>query len=174
VSSTRSSDFSLADLYEALNAERRARGITWRQVMQEINAVGRFHIHPISPSTVTSLRTKAVGEGDGILQMLRWLKRTPESFVRGFDRAAPHTMKLPDLPSHQILRFDTKRLFAALDAQRLERGCSWAQVAQEIGAVTAANLTHLQKGGRAAFPHVMRIVRWLDRPAADFVRGSAI
>jgi len=79
-----------------------------------------------------------------------------------------------DAGNHQVLRFDTKRLFAALDAARLERGRTWVQVAQEIGTVSPASLTHLQKGGRTAFPHVMRMVRWLDRPAADFVRTSAI
>jgi hypothetical protein len=63
---------------------------------------------------------------------------------------------------------------AALDAARLERGRTWVQVAQEIGGVNRASLTNLRKGGRAAFPHVMRIVGWLDRPAADFVRASAI
>jgi hypothetical protein len=174
VSSTRSTDFSLVDLYAALEAERSARGITWRQAMQEISAVGRWPVHPLSQSTVRSLRTKAVAEGDGILQLLRWLKRTPESFMRGCDRVAADAMKLPDLAPHQILRFDTKRLFAALDAARLERGRTWVQVAQEIGGVNRASLTNLRKGGRAAFPHVMRIVGWLDRPAADFVRASAI
>jgi len=174
VSSAQSADFSLVDLYAALDAERSARGITWRQAMQEINAVGRWHGHPLSHSTVRSLRTKPVAEGDGVLQLLRWLKRTPESFMRGCERAAADAMPLPDLLPHQILRFDTKQLFAAVDARRLERGRTWVQVAQEIGTLTPANLTHLQKGGRTAFPHVMRIVRWLDRPAADFVRSSAI
>jgi hypothetical protein len=174
VSSTNWTDFSLVDLYAALEAERSARGITWREAMREINVVGRWHVHPLSHSTVRSLRTKAVAEGDGILQLLRWLKRTPESFMRGCDRATADAMRLPDLPPHQILRFDTKRLFAALNTARLERGRTWVQVAQEIGMVSPASLTHLQKGGRTAFPGVMRMVRWLDRPAADFVRASSI
>jgi hypothetical protein len=122
---TRPADFSLAALYDALDAERQSRGITWRQAMKEINAVGRWHVHPLSQSTVTSLRTKAVGEGDGILQLLRWLKRTPESFVAGYDQATAKVMKLPEIPSHQVLRFDTARLYAAIDAQRLERRLTW-------------------------------------------------
>ena len=111
VSSTNWTDFSLVDLYAALEAERSARGITWRRAMQEIIR--------------SSGSTRSV-----------------------------------------CLR--------ALDAARLERGRTWVQVAQEIGTVSPASLTHLQKGGRTAFPHVMRMVRWLDRPAADFVRTSAI
>lgn len=168
---TRSADFNLAELYLALDAQRLARGITWRQALQEINAAGRWHVHPISQSTVSSLRTKAVAEGDGILQMLRWLNRTPESFVAGCDKAAASAMKLPDAPSHQILRFDTARLHASLEAQRNRRGLTWQQVAEEVGGVTAASLTHLRKGGRTVFPHVTRMARWLNRPVADFVRA---
>ena len=167
-------DFSLADLYAALDVERQTRGITWRQMMQEINAVGRWHIHPISDSTVRSLRTKAVGEGDGILQMLRWLKRAPESFVPGCNRAAAHAMKLPDVPAHEILRFDTRRLYQALDAQRTARHLTWQEVAQEIGRLTSVSLTNLKKGGRVAFPQVVWMTRWLDRPVADFVRASPL
>jgi len=171
---TRAADFSLADLYAALDAERQTREMTWRQMMQEINAVGRWHIQPISDSTVRSLRTKAVGEGDGILQMLRWLKRAPESFVPGYQPVAADAMKLPDVPAHQILRFDTRRLFEALDARRAARHLTWPDVAQEIGRLTAASLTNLKKGGRVAFPQVVWMAQWLDRPVADFVRGSAL
>jgi hypothetical protein len=49
---------------------------------------------------------------------------------------------------------------------------TWKQVAHEIGGVNPAGLTRLSKGGRTAFPEVMRIVRWLGRPAASFTRLS--
>ncbi len=41
-----------------------------------------------------------------------------------------------------------------------------------IGNIAASGLTRLAKGGRVAFPHVMRITRWLGRPAATFTRAS--
>jgi hypothetical protein len=31
-------------------------------------------------------------------------------------------------------------------------------------------LTNLSKGGRIGFPRVMRLVKWLDQPAAVFTR----
>jgi hypothetical protein len=167
----RSGDFSLRALYEALDAERRRRGLSWSKVAREINGPsGRSSGHQLSPSTVTGTRTRTVAEGDGILQMLRWLNRTPESFVSGHPEADERG-RLPEVPSHHTLRFDTKKLHAALDAQRVERGLTWAQVAQEVG-IGVSSLTHLSHGGRTAFPPVMRIVRWLAQPAAEFTRTS--
>lgn len=67
-------DFDLAGVYAALDEQRQARGLTWQQTMKEINgSFGRTPNRPTSTSTVTSMRTKAVAEGDGVLQMLRWL-----------------------------------------------------------------------------------------------------
>src|SRR5262245_43837407 len=79
-------DFSLAALYEALDDVRNARGISWAAVTREINA--RFCDVPghraIAASTISGLRDKDMVEGDGVLQMLVWLRRSPESFVPGF------------------------------------------------------------------------------------------
>jgi hypothetical protein len=79
-------DFSLAGLYAAIDRQRQARGLTWQQAVLEINMVfGRISSRPISRSTVTGLGTKAVAEGDGVLAMLKWLNRTPESFLPGVE-----------------------------------------------------------------------------------------
>jgi hypothetical protein len=112
--------------------------------------------------------TKAVAEGDGVLRMLRWLNRTPESFVPGY-RFDDVRARLPDVPLNKVLRFDTKKLHGALDARRIERQMTWLQVAREIG-VPASSLPYLARGTRIGFPQVMRVVGWLDRPAADFTR----
>jgi len=117
------------------------------------------------------MRTKAVAEGDGTLQMLRWLRRSPESFVRG-ERSG---VQLPVLQPHQILRFDTRRLHAALDERRRQRGLTWEEVAQKIGGpISASSLMHLSKGGRTGFPHVMWMVKWLGQPTTTFMRATRI
>ena len=87
----------------------------------------------LSASTVTSLRTKAVAEGDGVLQMLLWLNRSPESFVPDHPQSGEVSSRLPIVPAHQVLRFDTRKLHAALDAQRRDMKMTWAQVARETG-----------------------------------------
>jgi hypothetical protein len=169
---TRASDFSLKALYAALDAQRQARGQSWSEATREINRQsGRSSSRGLSASTVTGTSSRRAAEGDGVLQMLRWLNRTPESFVPGYEESEDVGAGLPAIPAKQILRFDTKRLHGALDAQRIARKMTWAQVAKDVG-LGVSSLTYLSKGGRTGFPHVMRIVRWLGRPAAQFMRAS--
>ncbi len=167
-----SNDFSLRALYDALDAQRQARGLSWSQVTQEMHEAPRSNrARPLSQSTVTGIGTKTAAEGDGVLAMLRWLNRTPESFVPDHPQSEKTSARLPDIPPGKILRFDTRKIHAALDERRIERKMTWAQVAKEAG-TGASTLMYLSKGTRVAFPGVMRIFRWLDRPAADFTRAS--
>lgn len=158
-------------LYVALDTERMARGLTWAALTREVN---RFRTggHPIATSTIRSLRDKPIAEGDGVLQMLVWLERTPESFVPGMrvDAEATRLPRLADPTLH--VRWDTRALYTALDAQRQQRGLHWADVAREAGSPgsSATPLRNLANGGRTSFPAVMRIVRWLQRPAVTFTR----
>jgi hypothetical protein len=164
-----SGEFSLQGLYDALDAERRERQLSWTAVAAEVNR-HRTHLRPIAASTITGLRDKADGEGDGILQLLLWLRRSPESFVAGAADAGAIRFRLPELTTGQILRWDTRALHAAADARRRERSMSWAEVGEEIGGFTPSMLTNLAKGGRIGFPRVMRLVRWLGQPAVAFTR----
>jgi hypothetical protein len=163
-------DFGLADLYAAIDVQRESRGLSWPQAVLEINMVyGRLSMHPIARSSVTSLRTKAVAEGDAILAILKWLNRTPESFLPG--AAVSDGQSLPEVPSPLGLRFDTRKLHAAVNAQRVARGLTWSQAAREMD-VSPNTLTSMATGPRTGFPQVMRITRWLDRPLAEFTRFS--
>jgi hypothetical protein len=163
-------DFSLAALYSALDTERAARGLTWSAVVSQMSEpFTQRGSRPLALSTVKGLRTKAAAEGDGVLQMLRWLGRSPESFADGASASAG--TPLPAVGQHQVLRLDTRRLHGALNAARVERGLTWAQVADAIGGrTTQSTLAHLSKGGRTGFPNVMRLTRWLGAPLAHFVR----
>jgi transcriptional regulator with XRE-family HTH domain len=60
-------------LYDALDAQRRTRGLTWRQVAADVG---------VSPSTLTGTKRGGRLEVDGALAMVRWLGRTIESFTR--------------------------------------------------------------------------------------------
>ncbi len=161
-------DFSLRSLYEALDAQREARGLTWTAAVREMSApFTRGLSRPLAVSTVTGLRTKAVAEGDGVLQMLRWLGRTPESFIPG-SKPDPSTT-LPAVGPDQVLRFDTTRLHDALNQARVARGLTWQQIANDVD-VTPSSLTHLSTGSRTGFPHVARLTGWLGVPVAQFIR----
>jgi hypothetical protein len=164
-------DFDLSALFAALEAQRLARGLSWAQAVNEINVVfDRLPSRPISRSTVVSLKTKLVAEGDGILQMLRWLDRSPESFVVGGVHSSTDA-QLARLRPGRILRFDTRALHVALNARRVELGFTWADVSRAIPGATPSTLRHLSSGGRTGFPHVVRLTQWLGRPVADFTRS---
>ena len=171
LSSGASLDFDLKALYDALDEQRRARAMSWAAVARQIS---RFRKGGClnAVSTITRLKTGTVAEGDGVLQMLLWLGRSPESFVPGLQEADAECFHLQDTGEEQILRWDTRALYAALNAERDARGITWKEVAREIGGWTPSMLAHLAKGGRASFPGVMRVVRWLRRPATAFTRVS--
>jgi len=162
-------DFDLVRLYEALDQQRRARGLTWAAARLQMNGSSRGG-PSISTSAITGLTTRRSAEGDGVLQMIQWLGRTPESFVADHPDADDPRFRFPALTADYILRWDTQSLYAALDAARRERHLTWAATATEIGGFTPAMLQHLQSGGRVALPGVMRIVQWLGRPAITFTR----
>ena len=168
----REGEFSLAALYEAMDERRRERGLSWAGVMREMNAMtAADRRHEMSASTVTRTRTGALAEGDGVLQMLRWLGRSPESFLPGAVQVDETAARLPESDGPRTLRFDTRKLHAALSERRVERGITWAQAAEEIG-TSASMLTNLAKGVRTYFPQVMRMVGWLGRLAAEFTRWA--
>lgn len=164
-------DFDLQALYDALDAERAARGMSWREAARDISrSFVDSPARPIAASTLTGLRDRGVAEGDGVLQILRWLGRAPESFIPGCETDETHA--LPAILPHQILRFDTRLIHVAMDARRTALGMSWEDVAREIPGFSAASLRNLAKGGRTSFPHVARIARWLEQPIARFTRAA--
>ncbi len=167
-------DFDLAALFGALDQQRSLKGLTWQGLAREINGPairgGAARPRAIAASTIKSLADKRVAEGDGVLQMLIWLGRTPESFVPDHPMAEAPEAALPRVGPDQMLRWDTRALHRALQAQRTERRLTWQQVARELRC-GPGQLTYLAQGGRVGFPGVMRVVRWLGRPAAQFTRA---
>jgi hypothetical protein len=164
-------EFDMRALQKALDGERRVRGLTWDQLAAEISEP--FKQTPSIPISVGTLRTmtaKRSVTSAVVLQVLRWLRRTPESFLAGRDERPAPSEELPKSGPGQILRFDTAAIHAALDAKRRERGLTWKEVAGEIRGFTPGMLTNLAKGPLIGFPRVMRLTRWLGRPASDFVR----
>ena len=62
-------------LYEAIDAQRRERGMTWKELAIELC---------VSTSTIKGMTKRQWGiELDGVMGMTRWLVRTVESFSGG-------------------------------------------------------------------------------------------
>ena len=170
------SDFDVSALHSALDSQRIESGLTWAAVARAVNRADERHdIHPISASTISGLKNKRWGvEGDGVLQMLLWLDRTPESFVPGHPGGSHPDARLPQVGAAGVVRFDVPSIYARLDAQRVARGLTWREVAAQIGRFySAESLRSMRQGQRTAFPHVMRLARWLHCPAAALTRVAA-
>jgi hypothetical protein len=164
-------DFDMKALQATLDAERRARHLSWTELAAEINEPFRGTSSiPISVTTMKTMHIKRSVTSAVVLQVLRWLGRTPESFLSGRNSAPTVGETLPIAGSSRILRFDTQAMHAALNAERITRKITWRQVADELPGFTESMLTNLATGPLIGFPRVMRITQWLRLPAASFVR----
>jgi hypothetical protein len=145
--------------------------LTWDELAAEINKPFEHTPSiPISVGTIRTMTAKRSVTSAVVLQVLRWLRRTPESFLAGRDQPHRLSEELPEAGLSQILRFDTAAIHAALDEKRRHRGLTWTEVASEIPGFTPSMLTNLAKGPLIGFPRVMALPQWLGRPASDFIR----
>jgi len=143
--------FDSEALFRALDDARRERGLSWRELAAETG---------VDASTLRRTRSGRPMEADGVLAMVRVVGRAPEDFAKRGSATAP--------PLKQG-RFDTQSLFAALDAQRRERGLSWADASREIGASSSSALRRPANGGRIDADLMLACTWWLGRFVDDFV-----
>ena len=170
----RVADIDIGALFEALDAQRLARGLSWQGVADEIwnqsaalNA--RRRDHPISPETIRGMATRGNTSCQHALFMLRWLNRAPESFLPG-EVGSGHA--LPSAGPDRRLRWDLGRLRAALDWRRREERMTWPELARELHC-TPSQLTGIRTARFAiGMQLAMRIVGWLGRPASDFIDAA--
>ena len=157
--------FDVNALFAALDEKRIREGLTWNRVAKEIE--NRFT--RVSPSTIKNICEKSRIEGDGVLQMLLWLDRTPESFVPGF-HGPKERLRTPS--GRKVLRWDTARMFREIDRKRVQNGLTWKEISEQIGGMTPQQLKALAKGGRTFLPEPMNVVVWLGIPAGQLTKAS--
>ena len=148
-------------LFDAVDAQRRERGMTWSELSQELG---------ISASTIKGMTNRKWGiELDGVIGMARWVGRTVESFSGGDGGAPP--APISRATTHRFLRFNTAALYAALNGERERRGISWDQVAAEVwpsGPWGSKQLKGLARGGRADVYSAVAICEWLGQTIQSF------
>jgi hypothetical protein len=168
-------DFDAVALYRALDEKRTARALTWTGVAREIWQLSsalndQRSDHPISPSTIANMERRANISCQHALFMLRWLERTPESFLAGGSSREDAT--LPQVGPDRRLRWSLKRLYEALNTKRQLEELTWPALATVLRC-TPNQLTGLRTAKFATgMSLAMRITQWLDRPAADFVYAA--
>jgi hypothetical protein len=160
-------DFDMASLSEALDARRCELGLTWQELaVQVTKRPSRRSDRRIAASTLKGISLRSSVRDTVVLQALRWLGRSPESFVPGLAETAGHA--LPDGDTGRPA-FDTRAIYRTMNEKREAEGLTWRDVAGELGrGFTPAMLTRLADGTHIGFPRVMRVFQWLDRPAAEF------
>lgn len=170
-------EFDGKALFAALDAKRRAEELSWPGAARAIwdmapalnaaRAARGLANHPISPATLHNLDKMGNTSCQHALFFLRWLDRTPESFLVGADLHAGEP--LPTCGSGRRPRWDLKALHAALNEARPSHGATWARAAQEVrcqpGQLTGLKTARFATGMALA----MRITQWIGRPAADFI-----
>jgi hypothetical protein len=165
--------FDAGALYLALDARRTELGLSWKGVADHIWELSfelndRRRDHPISPSTLTGMAKRPGTSCQHALFMLRWLGRTPESFLSGA-RAEDLGFALPEAGPDRRLRWALKLLYASMDEQRRHQGLTWPALAAVLEC-SPNQLTGLRTAKfTTGMDLAMRIVQWLGRPAADFV-----
>lgn len=169
--------FDALDLHSALDARRIELGLSWRQVTDQLWELSselndRRRDHPISPSTLASMAKRGDTTCQHALFMLRWLGRTPESFLRGMTGGDDVRFALPSAGADRRLRWKLKRLYEAMDERRRREKLTWPQLATVLGC-TPSQLTGLRRAKFATGMELaMRICQWLGRPAADFIYAA--
>ncbi|HYU35346.1 MAG TPA: hypothetical protein VEW48_24595 [Thermoanaerobaculia bacterium] len=154
-------NFDPQALYDAVDAQRREREMTWAALSKELG---------ISTSTIKSMTKRRWGiELDGVIGLARWVGRTVESFAGGDGGPPPRPTSYAE--TGRFLRFDTAALYVALNAERERRGMTWEQVAAEIwpsGPWGQDLFKRMAKGGRSEVFSALAICEWLGRTIQSF------
>jgi hypothetical protein len=168
------SDFDGFALFEAMNAKRISEGLSWPQVADEIWKLSsdlndRRHDHPISPSTIVGMSKRRDTSCQHGLFYLRWLGRSPESFLIDGDTELIRKASLPKATSGERLRWDLHALYEAVNVRRQELQMTWPQLASEIHCTPSQLIVIRTVRFAMGMNLAMRLVQWLGRPAADFI-----
>lgn len=169
-------EFDHRALYAALRDAQTERRLSWSAVASEIWALSadlnaRRHDHPISPQTITALGKQERCTCQHALFYLRWLDRSPESFLKT-TKPVVTDEPLPHAGPDRRLRWQLRQLFTAIEAHKSEHALTWDAVAAELGC-TPSQVTGLRTAKFATSMELaMRAVQWLGRPAADFIYAA--
>jgi hypothetical protein len=170
------SEFDALAMLAAMDVQRTERGLSWRQVADQVwdqSALlnRRRADHPISPSTITGIAKRADCTCQHALFFLRWLERTPESFIAA-PRPVAGDLSLPAAGSDRRPRWNLVKLYEALNSRRQDRRLTWKELARQLRC-TDSQLTGIRTARFAiGMTLAMRIVQWLERSAASFIEAA--
>ena len=129
-------------LYAALDAERSARGLSWRQLAKEIG---------VSPSLLSRLSNDLRPDADGFATLVRWLNMPAEQFMVDLD-VAPRSQTEPDLVTQlaPLLRAAGSRQAGYRLPRRRHPGNSSTRAGVTTGILSEQGALQLQQGNLQA------------------------
>ena len=163
--------FDVRALNAVVEAARRAGDLTWPALVAEINQP--FAGTPLDtdqPIHHQRDRKEELRNQRGCTPNPPLARKIAGEFLAGGNTESAAGEKLPEPGPGRILRFDTRAMHTALDAEPAKRGLTWKQVADELPGLTPSMRTNLAAGPLVGFPRAMVLTQWLGRPAASFVR----
>ena len=169
-------EFDVRAFYAAMDARRVELALSWPQVARALweqsAALNRERQdHPISPATLTGIVKRGDCTCQHALFILRWLGQPPERFL-SLPPPDLGPMALPAAGDGHRLRWDLAAVFESLDARRRERSLTWPALARQLRC-TPNQISGLRTVRYAIrMTLMMRIVQWLERPAAAFVYAA--
>jgi hypothetical protein len=167
--------FDCGELFSALDAKRRDRGLGWYELADELwqqsaDLNAQRTDHPLCGGAVARLETRGTTSCQYALFMLRWLRRAPEDFLAG-PVVDVGDIRLPEAGIDSRLRWNLNQLHEVLNEQRRERDLTWAELAQDLDC-TPSRLTNLRTARFADMDLAMRITQRLGQPAAAFIHPA--
>ncbi len=158
------SQFDVPSLWEAMDAKRQALDYSEKEMMDDLNGLNN-NLVPIARDTVKNMVRRGDTTCQHALHMLRWLNKTPESFLINAEEQRP----LP-FSSEKQLYWSMTALGNAVAEKKKEEGLTWKQVADELGC-TLGQASGIRKLRYGMSVHLaMRITQWLGRPSTEFIR----
>ena len=168
--------FDCGALFDALDVQRRERGLGWYELAaelweqsSELNAE-RTDDHPLCGGAVQRIQQRGATSCQYGLFMLRWLGRAPEDFLTG-PVVDVGDVRLPEAGPDRRLRWDLHQLHGAVNEQRQAWDLTCAALGEELGC-TPARLTNLRTARMADMDLAMRTTQWLGKPAAAFIHPA--
>ena len=157
------SDFEITGLWAAMDAKREAMGFSEKQMMDDLNSVNNNRI-PMSLATVKNMLRRNDISCQHSLHMLRWLNRTPESFLVGTSLEEP----LP-FPDDGRLYWDLPKLAVAVTEVREDKGLTWKDMAKRLSC-SPNQVSGLHKLKYGISVHLaMRITQMSEQHSSAFI-----
>jgi len=153
-------NFDVFALWNAVDAQRRERDLSWHRVTQILGWM--------SQDTIARMGERGLATCNHVLPMIEWVGRTPESFTIDPEGAVHELLPKPGERGWRWW-WRIRDLGSDLERERIARELTPSQLAGELR-LTTREIARVRRS-RYGVPIgvAMIIARWLERSAASYM-----